>query len=72
MSIAEKIAWANGILLVVSEALPLIKTDITEADSVLQLIGELLKRFRTPQMPPQPPVEKPVKGSSKKRPSKVD
>jgi hypothetical protein len=44
MSLPEKIAWVNGILLGVSETLPLVSTNVTEATSLLTLLFKSLRR----------------------------
>ena len=46
MSIIERIAWINGILLVISETLPLLNRDITEATSLLTLISITLRKIK--------------------------
>jgi len=46
MTLTEKIAWVNGILLAISETLPLIKTNITEATSLLTFIFSSLRKLK--------------------------
>lgn len=47
MTLAEKIAWANGILLITSETLPLLGKNVTEATSLLTLTFTTLRKIKT-------------------------